>query len=69
MLLGFSERFFNQLGDQAERVIAGDADQGSAAAAGSPTSSFQPFYRPDGQPNGAAATTNGAAVSTPSDRS
>jgi hypothetical protein len=41
VLLGFSERFFNQLGDQAEKVIAGDAGQGSPAAAGSPTASFR----------------------------
>jgi hypothetical protein len=46
VLLGFSERFFNQLGDQAEKVIAGDADRGSAAAAGSPTPSFR--QRPGG---------------------
>lgn len=41
VLLGFSERFFNQVGDQAERVISGDTGtDGSAAAAGSPTPSF-----------------------------
>jgi hypothetical protein len=41
VLLGFSERFFNQLGDQAEKVISGDTpSDGSAAAAGSPMPSF-----------------------------
>jgi hypothetical protein len=49
VLLGFSERFFNQLGDQAEKVIAGDADRGSAAAAGSPTQSFRQRQGGDGQ--------------------
>jgi hypothetical protein len=49
VLLGFSERFFNQLGDQAEKVIAGDADRGSAAAAGSPTPSFRQRQGPDRQ--------------------
>jgi len=41
VLLGFSERFFNQIGAQAEQVITGEPDSGSAAAAGSPTSSFR----------------------------
>jgi len=38
VLLGFSERLFNKLGDQAEKVLGGDQASGSAAAAGSPTS-------------------------------
>jgi hypothetical protein len=36
VLLGFSERLFNQLGDQADRIVAADQSTGSAAAAGSP---------------------------------
>jgi hypothetical protein len=38
VLFGFSERFFNQLGDQAEKIVTGNQEAGSAAAAGSPTS-------------------------------
>ena len=49
VLLGFSERFFNQLGDQAEKVIAGEPDRGSAAAAGSTTPSFRQRPGVDGQ--------------------
>jgi hypothetical protein len=45
VLLGFSERFFNQIGAQAEQVISGEPDSGSAAAAGSPTSSFRAMDR------------------------
>lgn len=41
VLLGFSERFFNQIGEKAEQVIGGEPDRGSAAAAGSPTTSFR----------------------------
>lgn len=40
VLLGFSERLFNQLGDNAEKVLAGAEDTGSPATAGSPTSAF-----------------------------
>jgi hypothetical protein len=36
VLLGFSERLFNQLGDQADRIVAVDHNAGSAAAAGNP---------------------------------
>jgi hypothetical protein len=36
VLLGFSERLFNQLGDQADKVLSGDPDTSSPAAAGSP---------------------------------
>jgi hypothetical protein len=50
VLLGFSERFFNQLGDQAEKVIAGEPDRGSAAAAGSTTPSFRQRSSGDGRP-------------------
>jgi hypothetical protein len=35
VLLGFSERFFNQIGNQAEKVI-GSSDQGTAATSGFP---------------------------------
>jgi hypothetical protein len=35
VLLGFSERFFNQIGNQAEKVI-GTSDQGTAATSGFP---------------------------------
>jgi hypothetical protein len=38
VLFGFSERFFNQLGNQAEKIVTASQDGGSAAAAGSPTS-------------------------------
>jgi hypothetical protein len=37
VLLGFSERLFNQLGDQADKVLSGVPDSTSPAAAGSPT--------------------------------
>jgi hypothetical protein len=47
VLFGFSERFFNQIGNQADRVIGGEEDGGSAAAAGSPTYSFRPVYPPE----------------------
>lgn len=36
VLLGFSERLFNQLGDQADKVLSGEPDTASPAAAGSP---------------------------------
>jgi hypothetical protein len=48
VLLGFSERLFNQLGSQAEKVLSGEDDTGSAAAAGSPTFSFAELERPGG---------------------
>jgi hypothetical protein len=35
LILGFSERFFNQVGNQAEKVI-GTTDEGTAATSGSP---------------------------------
>jgi hypothetical protein len=38
VLFGFSERLFNQLGDQAEKIVTADQGNGSAAAAGSPAS-------------------------------
>jgi hypothetical protein len=50
VLFGFSERFFNQIGNQADKVIGGDDDSGSAAAAGSPTYSFRPAYSPSYPP-------------------
>jgi hypothetical protein len=40
VLLGFSERLFNQLGDHADKVLQGEQDGGSPAAAGSPASPF-----------------------------
>jgi hypothetical protein len=44
VLLGFSERFLNQLGEKAEQVVSGSDQQGgSPAAAGSPTSPMTPM--------------------------
>jgi hypothetical protein len=48
VLLGFSERLFNRLGAQVDKVIGGEDDPGSAAAAGSPTRSFPPIERSNG---------------------
>lgn len=43
VLLGFSERLFNQLGDQADRIVAVDQKAGSAAAAGNPADLHLPW--------------------------
>jgi len=56
VLFGFSERFFNRIGNQADKVIGGEGDSGSAAAAGSPTYSFRPLSAPATPP---AGTPNG----------
>ena len=46
VLLGFSERLFNQLGDQADRVLSHEPDSGSPASAGSPTATLTPTAVP-----------------------
>jgi hypothetical protein len=48
LLLGLSERLFNRLGSQVDKVIAGSSEGGSPAVAGSPTRSFPPVDGPNG---------------------
>jgi hypothetical protein len=64
VLLGFSERFFNQIGNQADKVIGGEEDSGSAAAAGSPTYSFRPTY-PSASPSAGSPNGHHAPQSAP----
>ncbi len=63
VLLGFSERLFNQLGDHADKVLQGEQDGGSPAAAGSPASPFGSVAVPGPRrpPTAEAAGSNGAA--------
>lgn len=60
VLLGFSERFFNQLGSQAESVLSPEAaESASPAAVGSPVKPVE--ARPAGSPSAAEATTGDPA--------
>ena len=65
VLLGFSERLFNQLGDHADQVLQGEQEGGSPATAGSPASPFGAVAVPGPRrpPTAETSGSNGAPAS------